>query len=270
LRLHVARTCVAIATLAFATIGLAPAGPAGAQAAATFISKCAASHMAMDDPIVYPGQPGLSHMHVFFGNTTTNAYSTLSNLLGQPTTCHSSLDTAAYWIPALYQNGVLVNPNPMRAYYRIKVRHPSATVRPFPAGLKMIAGNAHATGPTGVALWSCNTGTFFNMPPTCPPGQPLNLRINFPDCWDGVHLDSADHQSHMAYSNKGTCPASHPVALPFLQYNVNYKTVGGAGVTLASGAAYTAHADFFNSWNQSALTQFVNNCLNYPQFCGIV
>jgi hypothetical protein len=36
-------------------------------------TACQFSHMAFDDPIVYPGQPGKSHLHVFFGNTGTNA-----------------------------------------------------------------------------------------------------------------------------------------------------------------------------------------------------
>jgi hypothetical protein len=30
---------------------------------------CKPSHMAADDPIVYPDQPGRSHLHTFFGNT---------------------------------------------------------------------------------------------------------------------------------------------------------------------------------------------------------
>ena len=34
-----------------------------------FRTVCEFSHMAFDDPIVYPGQPGRSHLHVFFGNT---------------------------------------------------------------------------------------------------------------------------------------------------------------------------------------------------------
>ena len=43
-----------------------------------FISSCRTSHRAMDDPIVFPGYPGLSHDHTFVGNTTTNASSTLT------------------------------------------------------------------------------------------------------------------------------------------------------------------------------------------------
>src|SRR4051812_5371398 len=42
-----------------------------------FTGSCAFSHMSMDDPIVYPRQPGASHDHSFVGNTTTDAFSTL-------------------------------------------------------------------------------------------------------------------------------------------------------------------------------------------------
>jgi hypothetical protein len=32
----------------------------------------------------------------------------------------------------------------------------------------------------------------------------LQLDVIFPDCWDGRHLDSPDHKSHMAYSRNWT------------------------------------------------------------------
>src|SRR5262245_35670801 len=41
---------------------------------------CNVSHLLPDDPIVYPGRPGASHLHVFFGNTMANAYSTYETL----------------------------------------------------------------------------------------------------------------------------------------------------------------------------------------------
>src|ERR1700750_1200182 len=51
-----------------------------------FVGSCTFSHMAMDDPIVYPRQPGASHDHSFVGNTTTNCFSTLRTLPAAPTT----------------------------------------------------------------------------------------------------------------------------------------------------------------------------------------
>ena len=34
---------------------------------------CSVDHFGPNDPIVFPGEPGLSHMHSCYGNTTTNA-----------------------------------------------------------------------------------------------------------------------------------------------------------------------------------------------------
>ena len=94
------------------------------------------------------------------------------------------------------------------------------------------------------------------------------MSIHFPDCWNGKDLDSADHQSHMAYSIRGACPAGYPVAVPALTVHVKYAIAGGVGVSLASGPAYTAHADFFNAWNQAELTKLVQNCINSQVECG--
>ena len=41
---------------------------------------CGAGQLTNDDPIVYPGQPGKSHLHQFYGNTSANANSTYPSL----------------------------------------------------------------------------------------------------------------------------------------------------------------------------------------------
>ncbi|RWA13653.1 hypothetical protein EKO27_g1447 [Xylaria grammica] len=49
-------------------------------------------------------------------------------------------------------------------------------------------------------------------------------------CWDGVNLDSVDHSSHVSYPLSGTfengapCPASHPVPIPQLFYEIVWDT----------------------------------------------
>lgn len=52
-------------------------GPAIGQ----FVVRCGYSHSLPDDPIVFPGQQGASHLHDFFGNTATDAFSTQASLL---------------------------------------------------------------------------------------------------------------------------------------------------------------------------------------------
>ena len=61
--------------------------------------RCAYSHTMSDDPIVFPGQPGASHLHDFFGNTGANASSTFETMLAGETTCRVPSDTAGYWAP---------------------------------------------------------------------------------------------------------------------------------------------------------------------------
>ncbi|KAG9185922.1 hypothetical protein G6011_07253 [Alternaria panax] len=56
----------------------------------------------------------------------------------------------------------------------------------------------------------------------------VNLRL--PTSRNGKDLDSPDHMAHMAYPVSGTfesqgpCPASHPVRMPQLMYDVIYET----------------------------------------------
>jgi hypothetical protein len=241
-------------------------------AGVNFISACRFSHRAPDDPIVFPGRPGLSHDHSFVGNTSTNAFSTLDALRAAGTTCRREADTAAYWVPTLFASGSAVPPHGATIYYR---RRSDERVRPFPAGLKMIAGDAHAMTPQSlrVTFWNCGAEAGVapsSTVPTCPDarGSSLRLHVSFPDCWDGTNLDSSDHQRHMAYSTRGACPASHPVAVPAIALIYRYPIAGGPDVVLASGGQYSGHADFFNAWRQGQLTRLVNSCLNALRRCG--
>jgi hypothetical protein len=234
-----------------------------------FISNCAYSHRLPDDPIVRPGQPGASHSHDFLANKTTNAFSTYESLRAGATTCQRSGDTAAYWVPTLYNAGVAVRPSALGAYYTARGKN-ALNIKPFPAGLRIVAGNASATGPqpTMVAEWSCGDGTAASSSvPLCVLGE-LRLHVRFPDCWDGVHLDSSDHRSHMAYSLDGHCPAGYRSEMPGLQINIAYPVQGGPTISLSSGSPNTAHADFFNAWDQAQLGALVRNCLNLSRNCG--
>ena len=65
--------------------GAAPAPSTGTQGA-RFVTRCTYSHTLSDDPIVHPNQPGASHSHDFFGNKTTDAFSTLASLTKGGTT----------------------------------------------------------------------------------------------------------------------------------------------------------------------------------------
>lgn len=248
-----------------------------------FFSNCYLTHISSDDPIVYPGQPGVSHSHSFFGSKSTNAASTSETLRASATTCRRSADTAAYWVPTLYANGVAVRPTKGSAYFVLRAREMHA----FPAGLKIVAGNAHARSPQSVqvAYWSCSMreGTRWTRPHSCRYRRRTGLRLRsdgrdqtsllqldviFPDCWDGRDLDSPDHKSHMAYSRNWTCPRSHPVKVPRLRFIVTYPIQEPKRLALASGGIYSAHADFINAWRQRALDRLVADCFYYRPACN--
>jgi len=237
-----------------------------------FVESCRFSHMAMDDPIVFPGTPGASHMHAFVGNRTTNAFSTYGTLRAGGSTCRRQEDTAAYWVPALYQGANEVLPIGATIYYR---RSTLAPVRPFPNGLRMIAGSSAATAPQDlrVTYWNCGVEGGVaptSSIPTCPDRARslLRLHVRFPSCWDGRNLDSADHKSHLAYAMNGRCPSTYPVSVPAVEQIYRYPTRGGEGFTLASGSVFSAHADFFNAWKPPALRRLVDDCLNALVHCG--
>ena len=150
------RLAAAVLIGAVAVLGAA-ASPAGAKPKLhgnNFFSNCRYSHTAADDPIVLPGLAGRSHSHTFFGNVTTSAYSTLASLRRGATTCKPRFDRAAYWVPTLYQNGREVRPAKAQLYYVLRGYD---QMHPFPPGLRMVAGDAHATRPQSmrVTYWTC-------------------------------------------------------------------------------------------------------------------
>jgi hypothetical protein len=264
----------AVAATFAALAGAGPNGKAGTSASkllrTNFISSCRFSHQSNDDPIVYPGQPGRSHLHQFVGNDSTNAFSTLASLQSATTSCRRSADTAAYWVPALLQGTTPVAPTGATIYYR---RSTTKAIRPFPAGLKIIAGSSTATTPQSTRVTSWNCGPLVDVAqtseiPTCPDGSNLRLHVRFPSCWDGQNLDSADHKSHMAYAVGRRCPAADPVSVPAIELIMKYPVLGGPGYLLSSGGQYSGHADFVNGWNQQELKRLVATCLNAGRLCG--
>jgi Domain of unknown function (DUF1996) len=247
-------------------------GGTPAEVKPRFVTRCTFSHRLADDPIVHFKQPGASHLHDFFGNTTTNAKSTLARLKKGGTTCKNQKDLSGYWTPSLKVNGTIVDPTQVSVYYSSAGKDFTKIKAPKP-GLKIVAGSAMATAPQGMKItsWDCaddNTVLPGVDVPTCPMGT-LALHVNFPDCWDGVNLDSADHASHLAYHDKGgVCPATHPVLLPRIRVNVRYPTTGGPTTVLASGGQYSGHADFFNAWDPKELKRLVKTCINAGITCN--
>ena len=272
------RACLVPLIVAGCLVAAPPASRAGSGGG--WLLKCALSHTAPDDPIVHPGMQGMSHLHDFFGNTTTNANSTYRSMLAAASTCPVG-DTAGYWAPALFRDGVKVNPAGPgvreQVYFRANDLAAGTRVEAFPPDLRVVAGNAHASSPAGnpalghEIYWGCSDnsvgGKPLAPPRACPTGI-LSLHIGFPHCWDGV-LTHRDDSAHLRYPTGGRCPAGFPHALPRLILRLEYP-VGRAGgtITLASGGPWTAHGDFWNTWDQARLERLVSACLDAGRDCG--
>ena len=113
---------------------------------------CDFSHMAFDDPIVYPGQPGRAHLHSFFGNTALNANTTASSITttGNSTCRGGIINRSGYWVASIIdtRTGRPVKPDSAIVYYKVADwagGSKAGQVQPMPAGLRMIAGNAANT-----------------------------------------------------------------------------------------------------------------------------
>jgi hypothetical protein len=226
---------------------------------------CGGGQISRDDPIVYPGQPGKSHLHQYFGNTLANANSTYESLrsTGQ-STCMSPVNRSGYWVPALLDGkGNVVRPDVVSIYYKrwpvtdfhcnsqggypTKFNVEGSACVALPNGLRFIFGYNMlnpADTPTGSFQFMCEAQLASNETMTqalnrCranPTGaQHFLARIEAPNCWDGKNLDSASHRSHVAYATYGDwgyprCPTTHPYVIPTFTMQIQY-TIGAGDDT---------------------------------------
>ena len=211
------------------------------------------------DPLVSPGQIPSPHIHQIVGGNSFNAsMDPATHDLPTASTCTSctfSEDFSNYWTAVLYfraRNGTYKRvpqfvSSGLKGIGGITVYYIPATnnlnVTAFKPGFRMLVGNAalRAPGPNPKVCHRCmplsgeGSGANCAAPDTetlptkaCPGG--IRSVITFPTCWDGKNLDSDDHESHVSYPStgfgpssaggNGHCPASHPVILPQVMYEV--------------------------------------------------
>lgn len=281
-------------------------GPEVGDDVGAFRFICGAGQLLADDPIVYPGQPGKSHLHQFYGNTSANANSTYESLrtAGQ-STCMSPLNRSAYWMPAMLDGkGHVVRPDFVQIYYK---RWPKSSPKcttlakgclPLPNGLRFIMGrdmlnlSSPASGgfhyscmtPNGNGVPGVNPGPFATLADAaavCPAGAAFFATVDAPSCWDGKNLDSANHRSHVAYPSfleAGlTCPAAQPYRIPGFILTAVYTIAQGDDPKLwrlssdamapSEPAGSTYHADWFGAWDNTVMSMWTDNCIDKKLSC---
>jgi len=262
----------------------------------SFRVYCEFSHLAYDDPVVLPNQPGAAHLHMFFGNTNANAFSTADSLLNSgSSTCNGQeLNRTAYWVPALIDtNGNVPIPDDALIYYK-GYYGPDSSSGPtevYPQGMRLISGMAMATAPQPghnnfrELFFRCykpgtGGGNAINTKsvtiPNCGSDRYLEMNVKFQTCWNGQ--DPTDYRNNAAYSDvwptSGSCPASHPRKLPQMEYRIFFRSHEGSenwilssdvnmtDQTTINGRGYSLHGDWFGGWNRQINQRWIDNCVN--------
>ena len=246
---------------------------------------CSFSHMSFNDPIVYPSQPGASHLHTFVGNTGTDAYSTSATIAnsGNSTCSGGTLNRSAYWFPTMIDttDGTPLAPISFLVYYKTGYGGVKpADVKAVPNGLRMISGSSAGTPTSGTSAsrFAClggtdNIGWQSSIPASCGNNTELMMEVSFPQCWDGVNLDSPDHKSHMAETTGSGCPSTHPVAIPKIDYEIHFAVpsvptrmakwrLSSDNYASTSPGGYSGHGDYLMGWDAATMTKIIKNCDN--------
>ncbi|GLH98578.1 hypothetical protein Pa4123_38530 [Phytohabitans aurantiacus] len=122
--------------------------------------------------------------------------------------------------------GTIVRPASVKIEYR---GNPTSKVVAMPRFLRALTGESKPTsrGPANArASWTCGgfEDRLTDQYPICPAGSQVMRVHDFPSCWDGENIDSANHRTHIQFPDRttGACPAG-TVAVPQLRISISYN-----------------------------------------------
>ena len=263
------------------------AGPDAATG--TFVSRCGTNqndHNNTDDFLLAPRVAGGAHyLQDYVGNLATKALSTDRSLAAAGTTCRLDDRSTYYWpvlrVPVTTGSdgrsrdnvGQVLRPTSVIIQFR---GSPRGDVVAMPRFLRMITGDPAAAtqrGANAKPAWSCTgfTNRVTAKYPICPRGGQVVRTLDFPSCWDGKNSDSADHRTHVVFSDAaGACPDGTQ-AIPQLRLRLTYKVPRGPSFLVDTAPEQlhnpiTDHASFENVM-PTRLMNSVVSCINRGRDC---
>lgn len=117
----------------------------------------------------------------------------------------------------------------------------------------------------------------------CVIGSWLHWGMDFPNCWDGINVDTPDHRAHVGYSHGALCDPSQPKVFPAISIQVftrvdqafldhKWRLSSDEMATTCAGAAVTAgctlHADYWEAWSPNVRSTFYQICIQDHNSCS--
>ncbi|MEU9631811.1 DUF1996 domain-containing protein [Streptomyces luteogriseus] len=273
----------------------------------SFATSCGVNENGLfnsDNIIAAPGVTnGAHHFHDYVGNQSNNAFASDQDLAKAETSCDDQGDKSSYYWPVVrLQNGAqeqdaqkpgggiegnageIVTPKQVTLTF---VGNPREKVTAMPRLLRIITGDAKSfvNGPANAnASWSC-TGfedrQLKDKYPLCPQGSDVVRTFKFQSCWDGRNIDSANHRTHVAFTDAaGNCPSGFrpiPQLVQRIVYDIDAPSLQDGGRTTPLFAVdsfpeqlhkpVTDHGDFINIFDEDLMGEMVD-CINDGRQCG--
>ncbi len=158
---------------------------------------------------------------------------------------------------------------------------PTGKVVAMPKFLRVLYGDAKVTanGPKNAkAGWTCSgfeDKTIIDNYPICPQGSKVKRVHDFPSCWDGKNIDSANHRDHIVFPDQnGKCKKGFK-AVPQLRISLTYnipRDIQQQGRYAVDSFPeeehnpFSDHDDFANVMSEEIMNRLVQ-CVNSGRRC---